>query len=193
MSSVDSAFDYWGGPQGHAQNAFQLSKLAGVSAPIAHYWAKAMESSGYLKRLGSRAMRPLRPRAIIEEWVGRYRFSDNRLFPYRSMYPISNHDAFFEEIASVIKKHNKELGSIAVAEHQVCKLCKIKHSAAIFLVEPKYPRSVFGGVLEKKGIPVCDILQCYLDLFHLPDRGREQAELIYEDIISEIINLRQGL
>jgi hypothetical protein len=182
-----------------------------------------MESSGYLKRVGRRDMIILRPKAMLEEWVGRYRFSDNRFYPYRSMFPISDSDAFFEEILKSIKKYKKELGSLAVAAHQACKLYRIKHSSArsihiyflgnvlriaellnivpseeekeadLFLVEPKYPRAVFGGVLAKKGIPVCDILQCYLDLFHLPDRGREQAELIYEDIISKIISLRQGL
>lgn len=222
MSPLDVASQYWGGPKGYAENAFQLSKLAGVSQMPANLWAQAMESSGYLKRIGRKDMIPLRLKALLEEWVGRYRFGDNRSFPHRLMYPVSDYDAFFEEILGNIKQYNKELAPLAIAAHQACKLYEIKHSAArsihiycwgdiqevarslnlvpsdeehnvdIFLVEPKYPKSVFGGMLQKKGIPVCDILQCYLDVFHLPDRGREQADLIYENIISKIISMRQG-
>jgi hypothetical protein len=222
MSPLNVASDYWGGPKGYAENAYQLSKLAGVSQAPANLWAQAMEANGYLKRVGRKGMIILRPKAILEEWVGRYRFGDNRLYPYRSMFPVSDSDAFFDEMLEKIRKHNKNVGSLAVAAHQACKLHRIKHSSAtsihiyflgnvhriaeilklvpseeekkadLFLVEPKYPRSVFGGVLQRNGIPVCDILQCYLDLFHLPDRGREQANLIYEDVISRIIRLRQG-
>jgi hypothetical protein len=222
MSPLDVASDYWGGPKGYAENAYQLSKLADVSQAPANLWAQAMESNGYLKRVGRRGMIILRPKAILEEWVGRYRFSDNRIYPYRSMFPVSDSDAYFDELLKDIKKNKKKVGSLAIAAHQACKLHRIKHSSArsihiyflgnvqriadilkvvpsederkadLFLVEPKYPRSVFGGVLQKKGIPVCDILQCYLDLFHLADRGREQANFIYEDILSRIIRLRQG-
>jgi hypothetical protein len=60
----------------------------------------------------------------------------------------------------------------------------------LFLVEPKYPRSVFGGRVIKGGIPVCDILQCYLDLYNLPDRGREQADFVFENILSKIFEKR---
>ena len=222
MSSSDVASDYWGGPKGYAENAFQLSKIANVSRMAANLWAQAMESSSYLKRIRRKEMILLRPKAILEEWVGRYRFSDNRIYPYRSMFPVSNPDAFFKEILNGIRRYNKELGSLAIAAHRACELHGIKHSSAksnhiyclgnieklaeilnlvpsdvehkvdLFLVEPKYPKSVFGGILQKKGIPVCDILQCYLDLYHLPDRGREQANSVYENVISNIIRIRQG-
>jgi len=220
LSPLDIASDYWGGPSGHAENAFQLSKIADVSPTPANLWVKAMESSGYLKRFGRKGMILRRPRAILEEWVGRYRFSDNRLYPYRSIYPVSDYDEFFEEILGKIKRHKKELEPLGIAAHQACKLYGIKHSSArsihvyflgnvekvakvmdlvpseeqekadLFLVEPRYPKSVFGGILQKKGIPVCDIMQCYVDLYHLPDRGREQADLINEDVISRIIRMR---
>ena len=86
------AGDYWGGPQGIVQNAFQLSKLSGVSPPIANSWFNAMESSGYLRRIGRKKAILLRPNALIEEWRGKCRFGDNRILPYRSMYPVSEDD-----------------------------------------------------------------------------------------------------
>jgi len=207
------AVDYWGGPQGIVQNAFQLSKLSGVSPPIANSWFNAMKSNGYLKRIGRRGAILMRPNALIEEWRGQYRFGDNRILPYRSMYPVFDDDEYFHDILGRIKSCNEDAVPLAITGHQACKQFRIKHSSAksihvyfwgniglvanslnlvpaeasneanVFLVEPKYPKSVFGGRVLKGGIPVGDILQCYLDLFNLPDRGREQANFIYENIL----------
>jgi len=217
LSPLDEVVRYYGGPSGIAENAFQLSKLADVSPMLANNWFNAMEYKGYLKRFGRKGVIPLRVEALIEEWVGRYRFSDNRIYPYRSMYPASDSGAFFNGILDHINKYEKELESLAITAHQACRFHGIKHSSArsmhiyfsgkidniaqalelvpsdelqkadLFLVEPKYPESVFRGTLNKEGWPVCDILQCYLDLYHLPDRGREQADLIFENVISELI------
>ena len=212
--------DYWGGPQGMAENAFQLSKLADVSPPVANSWVNAMESSGYLRRIGRKKLIPLRPNALIEEWRGQYRFGDNRILPYRSVYPISEADQYLDDLLEKMKSFDKSI-SLAISGHQACRLLGIKHSSArsihiyfwgnvanvanplglipaespseanLFLVEPKYPRSVFGGRVIREGIPVCDILQCYLDLYNLPDRGREQADFVFENILTKIFEKRQ--
>ena len=209
---------YWGGPIGNAANAFQLSKLANVSPPVANSFVTAMESSGYLRKVGRKKMILLSPGTLLEEWRGKYRLHDNWIFPYRSAYPILDFERFFEEILADIKHVNKVMGPLAITAHQACRLYKVKHSSAksihiyfwgdrhsttealnlvpaegrgdadLFLIKPKYPKSVFRGKTKKKGIPICDILQCYLDLFHLPDRGEEQANLVYETIISGILN-----
>jgi len=220
LSPLDIAHQFWGGPKGYAENAFQLSKQAGVSQMPANLWAQAMESSGYLKRIGRKNMIPLRIEALIEEWIGRYRFRDNRIYPFRSMFRVSNYDAFIGELFEEIRLNSEKLGELGITAHLACKLHEVKHSSAksihiycrgdihnvarilklvpseeerkadLFLVEPKYPKSVFGGVLKKKELPVCDILQCYLDLYYLPDRGREQAAIVYENIVSRIIRSR---
>jgi hypothetical protein len=211
--------DYWGGPQGMVENAFQLSKLADVSPPVANSWVNAMESSGYLRRIGRKKLIPLRPNALIEEWRGQYRFGDNRILPYRSVYPVSEADQYVDDLLKKLKSIEKNV-SLAISGHQDCRLLGIKHSSArsihiyfwgnvaaianslslvpaespseadLFLVEPKYPKSVFGGRVIKGGIPICDILQCYLDLYNLPDRGREQADFVYETILTKIFEKR---
>jgi len=211
--------DYWGGPQGMVENAFQLSKLAGVSPPVANSWVNAMESSGYLRRIGRKRLIPLRSNALIEEWRGQYRFGDNRILPYRALYPVSEADQFVDDLLKKLKSIDKSV-SLAISGHQACRLLGIKHSSArsihiyfwgngatvanslglvpaespgeanLFLVEPKYPRSVFGGRVMKGGIPVCDILQCYLDLYNLPDRGREQADFVFETILTKMFEKR---
>jgi hypothetical protein len=211
--------DYWGGPQGMVGNAFQLSKLAEVSPPVANSWVNAMESSGYLRRIGRKKLIPLRPNALIEEWRGQYRFGDNRILPYRSVYPVSEADQYVDDLLKKLKSVEKNV-SLAISGHQACRLLGIKHSSArsihiyfwgnvaaianplnlvpaespseadLFLVEPKYPKSVFGGRVMKRGIYICDILQCYLDLYNLPDRGREQAGFVYETILAKIFEKR---
>jgi len=213
------AADYWGGPQGMVENAFQLSKLADVSPPVANSWVNAMESSGYLRRIGRKKLIPLRPNAFIEEWRGQYRFGDNRIFPYRSVYPVSEADQYLDDLLKKLKSIEKSI-PLAISGHQACRLFGIKHSSArsihiyfwgnvtnvanplglipaespsevnLFLVEPKYPRSVFGGRVTRGGIPICDILQCYLDLYNLPDRGREQADFVFENVLSKIFEKR---
>jgi hypothetical protein len=215
------AGDYWGGPQGLVENAFQLSKLAGASPPVANSWVGAMESSGYLKRIGRKKLIPLRPNALIEEWRGQYRFGDNRILPYRSIYPVSEADQYCDDLLGKMKSFDKSI-PLAISGHQACRLLGIKHSSAksihiyywgnvasvanslglvpaetvndadVFLVEPKYPKSVFGGRVVRGGIPICDILQCYLDLYNLPDRGREQADFVYENILSKIFERGQA-
>ncbi len=217
------AADYWGGPQGSVENAFQLSKLAGVSPPVANSWVNAMESSGYLRRIRRKKLIPLRPNALIEEWRGQYRFGDNRILPYRSVYPVSEADQHLDDLLNRLKSLNKSI-PLAISGHQACRLLGIKHSSAksihiyfwgnvanvansfgvvpvetineanLILVEPKYPKSVFGGRVIRGGIPICDILQCYLDLYNLPDRGREQADFVYENILFKIFEKgRAGL
>jgi len=213
--------DYWGGPQGMVENAFQLSKLAAVSPPVANSWVSAMESSGYLKRIGRKKLIPLRPNALIEEWRGQYRFGDNRILLYRSVYFVSEADQYFDDLLEKMKSFDKSI-PLAISGHQACRLLGIKHSSAksihiyfwgnvaavagslslvpaeeaneadLFLVEPKYPKSVFGGRVVRGGIPTCDLLQCYLDLYNLPDRGREQADFVYETILSKIFEKRQA-
>ena len=59
--------------------------------------------------------------------------------------------------------------------------------APVVLLQPRHRRSVFGGVSRVDDVPVCDILQVYLDLYHLPDRGREQADFVYDRILGPLI------
>jgi len=43
---------------------------------------------------------------------------------------------------------------------------------------PRVPVSIFHGRVDRDGLPVCDALQCWLDLADHPARGREQADAI---------------
>jgi hypothetical protein len=54
----------------------------------------------------------------------------------------------------------------------------------IYVRIPGNRESVFRSVVEKNGVPVCDILQVWLDVGQHPARGKEQADMIWRKILS---------
>ncbi len=225
FSRSPSAEKFWRGTLERARNAYQLSKLAHVSAPAANAWVNKMEASGYLKKRGRGDLIPLRPPAMFDEWRGRYRMEVNeKRHGFRLIYPARDNEELVEELLENIRHFITyiDIAKLAISAHLACRLYGLKHVSSssihiyctgniaqvvkhlklvpaetasyadLFLIEPKYPQSVFYGAVEKNGFPLCDILQCYLDLYHLPDRGREQADFIMEDIIMPIAREAQS-
>ena len=60
------------------------------------------------------------------------------------------------------------------------------------VVEPEARDSIFGGHGMVDRAPVTDIIQCYLDVRQSPARGREQAELIYENVLEPLLKRAIG-
>ncbi|MFT5286630.1 MAG: AcrR family transcriptional regulator [Planctomycetota bacterium] len=56
-------------------------------------------------------------------------------------------------------------------------LQSVQHRAEADLIvrQPRFPESVFRASVQANGVPVADLLQCWLDLFLHPARGAEQA------------------
>lgn len=53
----------------------------------------------------------------------------------------------------------------------------------VYLVQPAFPRSAFEGAATINGLRIVDPIQCYLDLYHHYDAGREQAIYLFDRII----------
>jgi len=199
----------WGGPQGLIGNLAQLAKLAAVAPPLVYRWAAAMERSGYLAKRMGRVPVLANTDALLEEWRGRYRISDNNQILCSSLFGEHADESFYDEFVSRLRRLPDNAPPYALTGHQACRLYRLKHSEArsihlyyagepsvlmealqlvpsdnpaapVVLLQPRHRRSVFGGILRVDEVPVCDILQVYLDLYHLPDRGREQADFVYE-------------
>ncbi len=49
------------------------------------------------------------------------------------------------------------------------------------------PESVFRGVVRPTGLPSCDVLQVWLDVFDHPSRGQEQADLIRNRVLAPLL------
>jgi Holliday junction resolvase len=54
----------------------------------------------------------------------------------------------------------------------------------VYIRVPRDDESVFRAVVLKDGVPVCDVLQVWLDVAQHPSRGREQADLIWRKILA---------
>jgi len=52
----------------------------------------------------------------------------------------------------------------------------------VLLIEPYYERLLSLGVDSGKGLKICPVLLTFLDLYHFPLRGQEQAEFMAERI-----------
>lgn len=206
----------WGGPRGSIRNLAQLAKLAVVSPPLVYRWAAAMERSRYLmKRMGKVPLLQ-NLNALLGEWRGRYRVSDNDSMPCSPVFGGRVDGPFREEFLESLRHLPGNAPLCALTGHLACRFYRLKHSEArsihlyfsgepsalmealhlvpsadpgapIVLLRPRHPRSVFGGVSRLDGVPVCDILQVYLDLYHLPDRGREQADFVHERMLGPLL------
>jgi Holliday junction resolvase len=54
----------------------------------------------------------------------------------------------------------------------------------VYIRVPRDDESVFRAMVLKDGVPVCDVLQVWLDVAQHPSRGREQADLIWRKILA---------
>lgn len=54
----------------------------------------------------------------------------------------------------------------------------------VYIRVPRDDESVFRAVVLKDGVPVCDVLQVWLDVAQHLSRGREQADLIWRKILA---------
>ncbi|MFN0116987.1 MAG: hypothetical protein ACKVQC_01670 [Elusimicrobiota bacterium] len=61
---------------------------------------------------------------------------------------------------------------------QALNLKELKQGGNVFIFNPYYKNSVFFTHRSVQGFPVVSDLQLYLDLFHFPQRGLEQAEML---------------
>lgn len=206
----------WGGPRGPVRNLAQLAKLAVVSPSLVYRWAAAMERSGYLSKQMGKVPVLANLNALLVEWRGRYRVSDNQPTPCSSVFGEHADDSFRDDFLRRLRHLPDSALPCALSGHQACRLYRLKHSdarsihlyvfgdpaplmkrlqlvesanpaAPVILLQPKHRRSALGGVVRRDGVPVCDILQVYLDLYHLPDRGREQADFVYERMLEPLL------
>lgn len=206
----------WGGPRGHVRNPLQLAKLAEVSPPLVYRWAAAMEVSGYLEERPRRVLSLRNPDGLLAEWRGRYRLDDNERIPCKPIFAQRVDEPYVKEFLGLLRKMEGSAQSYALSGHQACRFYRARHSAArsihlyvrenpavlmealqlapdpspaapIVLLLAKHRRSVFGGAARIDGVVVCDVLQVYLDLYHLHDRGREQADFLYDRVVEPLL------
>jgi hypothetical protein len=89
----------------------------------------------------------------------------------------------FRFVSGVAPHIYLEKVSIDVLQRLGLRLAEPGESADVMVREPRFPESVFRGALGRKGIPVTDVLQCWLDVKNHPARGEEMAAHLLDRVI----------
>jgi hypothetical protein len=205
LPGIDPGF--WGGSGNLPQGIVELSKMAKVSQPVVSSLVKRFEKAGYIKRKNGIPC-IIRHQELLDDWFYATKHDDKSQSPVRSLYGESA-ESVIENIRSrYIQNNNRE---VVIGHHMACHLHNIGRSSvksakiytkmpisrlmddlelavdnsqspALTIVQHDI-KSVFQGAVIINNLPVCDILQCYLDVRSSRARGREQADYILDNIL----------
>jgi hypothetical protein len=63
----------------------------------------------------------------------------------------------------------------------------------LIIRQASVPNSVFRGLVSVDGVPVSDVLQVWLDVSSHPARGQEQADMIRDRVLDQLIHRERAL
>ncbi|MFA6000500.1 MAG: type IV toxin-antitoxin system AbiEi family antitoxin [Thermoleophilia bacterium] len=187
---------------GEMRGVRELAELLNLSPGFVSKIAAELEERSYvLKSLDG--LRLINPKELITDWVSHYNIRNNR--QQRYFLPVISTEEVLKRIreldlpesgyalsvqagASLIHRYAAyDVVHIYVSDDEMqnrflkpLQLQSVERGENVILMKPKYINSVFYGSRKKSGLNVVSDLQLYLDLYHYPKRGREQAEKIYE-------------
>ncbi len=196
---------YWGGPSKVPDAIVKLAKACNLSQPKASAFVKRFEEAGFLRRSDGK-LKIIRHEELLEEWYFGIKQERRILQPVRSMYGDSL-ERIMEKVKSRHALHNKP--DVVVGSHYACHAHDIGRSsvksailyvsrasimeyldlvadesgsASLWLASSDF-EAIRQGTVIADGLPVCDILQCYLDVRGSRARGQEQADYIAQHIL----------
>jgi hypothetical protein len=190
------------------QSAVELARIAKVSVPHAARFLNQLRQEGFLERGEAGQWQDLE--TLFARWQAAYQIKRPLEIRTRWLLPKSDLKAHLEERLSKSWRQDQSvcLGLFAasarwdfpfvqaVSPHILVKcyspdllrslqltIAEPGEAVDIFLREPIYSESVFRGVQLHDGIPIADILQCWLDLSGHPARGEEMIEMLFQQVI----------
>lgn len=171
---------------------------------------KELEKINYVKKSNSKVSL-VNPKKIIENWVDEYDYSKNEEIKFYCFAKNVN------EIFNKLKQNNQNLNLIQyalgyqaggnlvydysafnvvhiylqnkemISKFEKLNLKRVNNGENLVFLIPYYKNSVFYNKQSINDLWVVSNLQLYLDLYHYPLRGREQADKIYERKLRKII------
>lgn len=185
-----------------------LAKVAGVSAPTASRFVSSMKEARFLVQ--DAALGFIRGAELLEDWRfaskrrppeirARWLFSPRD--PSKHLDDVLRQHARrpraraclglfaacdrlgFRFVSGVAPHVYLEHSSADELQRLGLRLAEPGESADVFVREPRFPESVFRGSLERDGVPVTDVLQCWIDVSDHPARGEEMADHLFDRII----------
>ncbi len=194
-------------PRDRARSAAELAARAGASAPAAWRLFAALRGAGHLDedaqvvrardllgRWRAAALRPQREVAAI--WI----------MPGRA--PLDRLRSALADLAGREERRSACLGLFAACD--ALGVCHVRGApvhlyvrridagqleqlglalasrgqpADVVVRVARWPESVFRGAVLREGVPVADVIQCWLDVSGEPARGAEQAAFIWRRVL----------
>ena len=204
---------YWGGPDKLPGNISELAEMSRVSQPAVSSFVMKAEKAGFLKRVSSGFVVLRHQDLLDEWfYVAKNRRKEDMglrsLYgdedPGHLVEKIRKYCRKAGE--------DEDVPPLVVSHHVACHLMKVGRSNVMFarlyanrpvepimaaldlapddsadprllLAIPPLSQSIRAGYVVCDGVPVCDILQCYLDVRSSMARGSEQAAYILDKIL----------
>ncbi len=203
---------YISAPSGRTpRNATTLAESAGVSVAAAVRFLHALEAEGQLDtQYGD--LRVARPLDLLKQWRDRLGPTARRELAAAGVRgPFDLHLTAI--VAGVYAGAERKRPPFVLGLHAACAELGLGHvsgavpvvwapslgaadlerhglvvvtadqKADVVLREPRYPESLYRGVVSGGRMPATDVIQCWLDTSHYRIRGEEQADFLWRTVL----------
>jgi hypothetical protein len=198
--------------EGHSKESFSLREVAeeaGVSLGLVQRIFNILVLKGLLQVKGVRTAKRFsfnKPKELLESWLGHYSIVKKcKIWTYASA--LSGKSEWFKALKKSGLEQNVILALHSAAEafglkntnleglelyvldpsiraklESVLQLEPQEKGYEVLLIEPYYKALIEQNKKSSKEIGICPLLLTFLDLYHFPLRGLEQAEFIAQRI-----------
>ncbi len=198
-------------PRDRARSAAELAARAGASAPAAWRLFASLKAAGYLDE----EARVVRARDLLGRWRAaalRPQREVGAIWIMPGRAPLDRLRSALTDLGREEERRSACLGLFAACdalgvghvrgapvhlyvrridagplERLGLALAPRGQPADVMVRIARWPESVFRGAVFRGGVPVADIIQCWLDVSAEPARGAEQAAFIWRRVLGPAI------
>ncbi len=194
-------------PRERARSAADLAERAGASAPVAWRLFASLKAGGYLGADGQ----VVRARDLLARWRAaalRPQREVGAIWIMPGRAPLDRLRSALADLEGQGERRSACLGLFAACddlgvghvrgapihlyvrrmdaghlERLGLALAPRGHPADVVVRVARWPESVFRGAVSRGGVPLADVIQCWLDVSAEPARGAEQAAFIWRRVL----------
>ncbi|MFL6282438.1 MAG: hypothetical protein ACJ74Q_04655 [Pyrinomonadaceae bacterium] len=199
--------DLLSAPRGRYRNASQLARAANVSVMSAFRLVQQLQRDGYLHESES-YLNLVRREDLLKRWQAasarrvrevsmRFVLRGDPQVELKRMLRSGRaclglfaaaealHFGFVRGVPPYV--YVQRLGPASIAAWKNVVPAEAGEQPDVILRQAPAPQSIFRGLVRANEMPVCDILQIWLDVSSHPSRGQEQADLIRSRVLDRAI------
>lgn len=190
----------------------ELAESVNLDPGFVSRMVKELKKNNYVRKEKSKVLL-INPEKILQDWINNYDYSKNEQIKFyclaknvKEIYHklqqnFQNVDRIkyalgYQAGANLVYDYsafnvvhiylqNEEV----ISKFEKLNLKRVENGENLVFLIPYYKNSVFYGRQNINNLWVVSDLQLYLDLYHYPLRGREQAEKIYDHKLRKILRI----